>query len=85
MATDCLSTDDFGADQQQVLDAFADLIELAHTMAGANVDGSIPRRTLEAAHEAYDTLSGILADEMVGGRTIENLPALSPLRMLDHD
>lgn len=74
MATDCLSTDDFGQYQQSVLDAFADLIEAAHDLPGATVNGSIPRQILESAHEAYDTLCAVMVDEMVGGRPVDALP-----------
>lgn len=76
MSTDALSTDDFGAEQQTMLDAIADLIEAAHRLPGARVNGSVDRQILEAAHEAYDTLATVIVDDMVGARPIDELPPL---------
>lgn len=78
MATDCLSTDDFGQEQQDTLDAIADLIEAAHRLPDACRNGSIDRQILERAHEAYDTLCMVMTDDMVGGRPIDPLPPLTP-------
>ena len=77
MGTDHISTDDVGAEQQQVLDAFADLIELAQSIPEVRINGSIPRQILEAAREAYDDLGTVMIDDMVGPRPIEDLPALT--------
>ena len=76
MSTDALSTDDFGAEQQATLDAIADLIEAAHRLPGARMNGSVDRQVLEAAHEAYEALSTVMVDDMVGARPIEPLPAI---------
>lgn len=77
MGADHMSTDDFGAEQQQVLDAFADLIELAQSIPEVSINGSIPRQILEAAREAYDELGMVMLDEMVGPRPIEDIPAVT--------
>jgi hypothetical protein len=76
VSTDALSTDDFGAEQQTMLDAIADVIEAAHRLPGARMNGSVDRQILEAAHEAYETLATVIVDDMVGARAIEPLPAI---------